>query len=314
MSGNGGGVLCGVCTCFIVIPSLIMIMMSFSSLPTVEYGLDYNAITLTVDNRTYDSAGLYFLGLGHSFIKFPRTIQTIEFNAAHDDLLHTRTLDGLPLTLGVSFQYRYIPQHLYELYRAYKLKHVHVYENTATAVIANVACNYSAYTFFNDKQGIATVMERELAKTFAHKLYAQVDALQINYIQLPMTFQDAILESIATKQNITQSRRYKDNMQVTFETLLMVARQRKNQTVIEATGVAHQRREQALGNAQVTEQQVTAEMHAYGNISTALALGASAGLDYVWWDSLHALAASGAGKEFLVGVNPQVVLPVEQSH
>jgi hypothetical protein len=28
-----------------------------------------------------------------------------------------------------------------------------------------------------------------------------------------MTFQDAILESIATKQNITQSRRYKDNMQ-----------------------------------------------------------------------------------------------------
>ena len=97
MSGNGGGTLCGVCTCFIVIPSFIMIMMSFSSLQSVEYGLDYNAITLTVDNRTYDSAGLYFLGLGHSFIKFPRTIQTIEFNAAHADLLHTRTLDGLPL-------------------------------------------------------------------------------------------------------------------------------------------------------------------------------------------------------------------------
>jgi hypothetical protein len=57
-------------------------------------------------------------------------------------------------------------------------------------------------------------MERVLAKVFAEKLYAQVDALQINYIQLPTTFQDAILESIATKQNITQSRRYKDNMQV----------------------------------------------------------------------------------------------------
>ena len=213
MSGNGGGVLCGVCFCFIVIPSIIMISMSFSSLPTVEYGLDYNAITLTVDNKTYGTAGLYFLGLGHSFIKFPRTIQTIEFNAAHRDLLHTRTLDGLPLTLGVSFQFRYIPQHLYELYRAYKLNHLHVYENTATAVIANVACNYSAYTFFNDKQGIATVMEDVLRSAFAEKLYAEVDALQINYIQLPTTFQDAILESISTKQNITQSRRYKENMQ-----------------------------------------------------------------------------------------------------
>jgi|NorSeaMetagenome_1021524.scaffolds.fasta_scaffold56485_2 hypothetical protein len=69
--------------------------------------------------------------------------------------------------------------------------------------------------------------------------------------------------------------------QVTFETLLMVAQQRKNQTVIEATGVAHQRREQALGNAQVTEQQVAAEMHAFGNISEALALGTTAGLDYI---------------------------------
>ena len=67
----------------------------------------------------------------------------------------------------------------------------------------------------------------------------------------------------------------------------MVASQRKNQTVIEATGFAHQeRREQVLGNAQVTEQQVSAEMHAYGNISEALALDATAGLDYVWWDSL----------------------------
>ena len=41
------------------------------------------------------------------------------------------------------------------------------------------------------------------------------------------------------------------------------------------------RREQALGNAQVTEQQVAAEMHAFGNISEALALGTTAGLDYI---------------------------------
>ena len=82
MSSNAGGVLCGVCTCFIVIPSIIMISMSFASLPTVEYGLDYNAITLTVDNKTFSQAGLYFLGLGHSFIKFPRTIQTIEVPGA----------------------------------------------------------------------------------------------------------------------------------------------------------------------------------------------------------------------------------------
>jgi hypothetical protein len=269
-----------------------------------------------------------------------------QFNQAHQDLLHTRTADGLPLTLGVSFQYRYIPQHLHTLYLAYKNDHVHVYENTATAVIANVACNYSAYTFFNDKQGIAAVMQQVLATQFQQKLYAQIEALQIkcatspwssdprtstglapdlltrvpagalhwgrSYIQLPDTFQNAILESISTKQNITRSSRFKENMQVTFETTLMVASQRKNQTIIEATGVANQRQQQALANAQVTEQQVSAEMYAYGNISAALGLPTASGLDYIWWDSLQALAANGEGKEFLVGVNPQVVLPVEE--
>jgi regulator of protease activity HflC (stomatin/prohibitin superfamily) len=305
------GVVCGVCTCFIVVPSAIMIAMSFASLPTVEYGLDYNAITMSVDNKTFSMAGLYFLGLGHSFIKFPRVIQTIEFNQQRHDLLHTRTSDGLPLTLGVSFQFRYIPQHLHTLYLAYKGEHLHVYENTATAVIANVACNYSAYTFFNDKQGIAAVMQSVLAEHFEKKLFAQIDALQINYIELPSSFQDAILESIATKQNITRSVRYKENMQVTFETQAMVARQRKNQTIIEAAGLANRRTQQALANAKVTEQEVLAEMNAFGNISEILGLLPTAGLDYIWWDSLHSLAANGAGKEFLVGVNPQVVLPVE---
>merc|ERR1712118_290489 len=102
-------------------------------------------------------------------------------------------------------------------------------------------------------------MQKYLNDKFTRGLYAQVEALQINQVELPASFQDAILESISTKQNITQSRRYKENMQVTFETLLMVAQQRKNQTVIEATGIANQRREQALANAQVTEQQVSAE-------------------------------------------------------
>jgi len=311
MSGGNAFTIGGVCCCFVLIPAIIMISVSFASLPTVEYGLDYNAITMTVDNTTYTQAGLYFLGLGHSFIKFPRVVQTIEFIPTHRDLLHTRTSDGLPLTLGVSFQFRYIPQHLHTLYLAYRGDHMHVYKNTATAVIANVACNYSAYTFFNDKQGIAASMQSVLSTQFAEKLYAQVEALQINYIELPISFQDAILESISTKQNITRSSRYKDNMQVTFQTNLMVSEQEKNQTIIAAAGKANQRRQQAFANAQVTEQEVTAEMNAYGNMSDTLSFGTQNGLDYIWWDSLLANAGTSAGKEFLVGVNPQVVLPVE---
>jgi len=182
---DSSSTLLGACCCFIVIPSVILIALSFQSLEPIEYGLNFNAITMSLENSTYVTAGLYFLGFGHWFIRFPRVIQTIEFNAYRGSLLHTRTSDGLPLTLGLSFQYRYIPEELHTLYLTYKGEHSTIYVNSANAVIANVACNYSAYTFFNDKQGIARDMQQTLSRVFREKLFASVEALQINQVELP---------------------------------------------------------------------------------------------------------------------------------
>lgn len=306
-----GAFLCGACVCFVLVPSIILIILSFQSLQPVEFGLNFNAITMSVENTTYSVAGLYFLGFGHWFIRYPRVVQTIEFLATgENDLLHTRTADGLPLTLGLSFQYRYMPEHLYELYQTYKGEHHPVYVNTATATIANVACNYSAYTFFNDKQGIAIAMQRELHKKFTQGLYAQIEALQISQVELPSSFQDAILESISTKQNITRNERYKENMQVTFATQLMVAKQSANQTVIRSRGNASQIVQKATANARMTEQTVRAEMSAFGNLTTKLSMSSTDGLNYIWWDTLQSDAQTddGAAKEFLVGLNPDAMI------
>lgn len=304
----GEPLLCGACVCFVLIPSVILIILSFATLEPIEYALNFNAITMSVENHTYSVAGLYFLGFGHWFIRYPRVIQTIEFMATGENsLLHTRTADGLPLTLGLSFQYRYMPEHLLQLYLTYKGEHHGVYVNTATAAIANVACNYSAYTFFNDKQGIAIAMQASLHQIFSTQLFAQIEALQINQVELPSSFQDAILESISTKQNITRSQRYKDNMEVTFATQTMVAEQTKNQTVILAHGTSNQKLQQARANALMVEQTVAAEMSAYGNITRALSFASDDQLNFMWWDGLQSAASlpgGAAGKEFLVGLDP----------
>jgi hypothetical protein len=52
--------------------------------------------------------GLHFLGIGHSFIKFPRNVQTIEFSkeaTANQPPISSRTSDGLEVILEISFQY-----------------------------------------------------------------------------------------------------------------------------------------------------------------------------------------------------------------
>jgi hypothetical protein len=67
--------------------------------------------------------------------------------------------------------------------------HLQVLDNKARATIANVACNYSAYKFFSDKQGIAAHMQRVLDRELSENLYASIDALQIETIELPYLFQ-----------------------------------------------------------------------------------------------------------------------------
>ena len=40
-----GGFMCGACMCFVVVPSVILILLSFATLEPIEYGLNFNAIT-----------------------------------------------------------------------------------------------------------------------------------------------------------------------------------------------------------------------------------------------------------------------------
>eukprot|EP00308_Calcidiscus_leptoporus_P024968 CAMPEP_0119375942 /NCGR_PEP_ID=MMETSP1334-20130426/37572_1 /TAXON_ID=127549 /ORGANISM="Calcidiscus leptoporus, Strain RCC1130" /LENGTH=337 /DNA_ID=CAMNT_0007394373 /DNA_START=198 /DNA_END=1212 /DNA_ORIENTATION=+ len=266
-------------------------------------------IYMSVSNKTFHTAGLWFLGFGHKFIKYPRVVQTLEFTPGRRGRLHTRTADGLPLTLGVSFQYRYLDNRLYELYLNFKGEHEPVYVATAAAVIANEACLHQAYAFFNDKQGIALNMTARLNTKFEESLFAHIEALQITEVELPSIFQDAIVKSISTKQEITRSMRYKENMKVTFETDVMVARQMKEQTVAISKGTARSRAELAAANTQITQQTVSAEMDAFFNVSSSLQLSPTDALDYLWWDLLKDDYADA--KEFLIGVNPAAYIRAE---
>ena len=101
---NASNVVCGICCLAVVLTIIIILSLSFQSLGQLDIGLNYNSITLQLEERVYQKAGLYFLGVGHYFLKYPRIIQTIEFVAEENDRLQTRTSDGLPVSLSVSFQ------------------------------------------------------------------------------------------------------------------------------------------------------------------------------------------------------------------
>jgi hypothetical protein len=91
----------------VIIGGGVLIILGFSTLQATEIGLDYSWISMTVDKKLYEN-GLYFIGIGHSFIKYPKMVQTVEFSKERGSqrrAIQSRTKDGLEVTLEISFQY-----------------------------------------------------------------------------------------------------------------------------------------------------------------------------------------------------------------
>ena len=106
-----------------------------------------------IDPKVHEN-GMYYLGIGHSFIKFPKNVQTIEFSherSANRGPIDSRTLDGLEVTLEISFQYVLQPEHLFNLYNKYGPFYTKVFQNVAIDILTEEATKYTAYEFFWDR-------------------------------------------------------------------------------------------------------------------------------------------------------------------
>lgn len=115
--------------------------------------MDYSWLSKTIDPVAKFN-GLYFIGIGHSFIKFPRNIQTIEFSQdrlASRPAIESRTSDGLEVILEISFQYSLQPEHLNKLYHYYGFEYSSTFQNIAIDVLTEEATGYTAYDFFMNR-------------------------------------------------------------------------------------------------------------------------------------------------------------------
>jgi hypothetical protein len=298
----------GCCCCVTVIALIVMLAVSFSQLHATQYGLDYDHIFETVSDKVY-TGGLHFLGVGHSFIKFPNTVQSVVYSQAEHDLLHARTSDGLPLILGVSFQYRLVEKQIHEMYMAYKDAHPKIVFNTGRHLCSNVAANFTAYEFFNNKQGIAKEMQLYVNKYLSGNLYCFVDAFQINTVHLPKDFEMAIQESLNTKQNITRTKKMVENIKVKLATEVLVAHKNAQSTIATARGKASAVLQESYAKANMTKQTVTAASKGYLMVKDDLKLKTQTGsnaksemVSYMYSDALSNPAMSSS--QFLVGAAP----------
>lgn len=116
-----------------------LLFFSFEMLNTDQFGLNMSDISMRLENTTY-GPGWHFIGVGHRFIKFPKTVKTIEFSSttsANLPNLLSRTNDGLEVQIEVSFQYMLDSTRLYDLYLSFSTDYEVIFERYAIDLLTS---------------------------------------------------------------------------------------------------------------------------------------------------------------------------------
>jgi regulator of protease activity HflC (stomatin/prohibitin superfamily) len=232
--------VCGTCCCCTCFCSFLLIIFGFATLEATEFGLNYSWISKSISPNVKEN-GLYFIGIGHSFIKFPKTVQTIEFSnskTANQGPIQSRTSDGLEVTLEISFQYILQKDQIYNLYTKYGGGYNYIFQNIAIHILTEEATKYTAYNFFMDRGKIKDDFQYELDKIFQQLCYSSIQFLQLRSVDLPSLFEASIQESEVKKQDIQKAKAEQNKIMIEVDTQIKAAEYQKNVIINQAEGEA----------------------------------------------------------------------------
>jgi len=205
--------------------------LSFDTLEYQEIGLNYSWISETVEDRTY-GAGRYYIGIGNSFIKFPRVVNNMYFGdeltpgiVINGPALQSRTQDGLTVRIEVSFQYKLKKEGLFELYQTFGPDYQLILLRMAIEQLTTATTKHNAHDFFIDRTGLSKEMHHLLDEHFQKHGYAEVPFFQLRTVKLPQDFEDSIQDTQVKEQEIKVAKAQQDQNRINYETSLIQAGQ-----------------------------------------------------------------------------------------
>jgi prohibitin 2 len=313
----GGG-----CFCALLIAGAIMIGCSFGVLGPTDMGLDYDSINIRINEVDLFENGRYFIGLGHEFIIFPKRLKTIRMSDQASSgggegeegeervtsQLLARTMDGLPVTLDLSFQYRLMPsaESLVKLYKDFQTDYESAYIRIARNVLRDVAADYQAFNYFYNRSVISSAMRGSLDVALMQHS-ATVQSFQLLNILLPPRFSSAIEETEIARQEI-ENAGYQQAVSITeANTRVREAERQAKIILLAANATAANITLQAGAEADVLLRQVEAEREAYKAIKEALGFNEEELLSYVW---LKAMGNRNENAQNVIGVEKPAPLEI----
>lgn len=231
-----GKIVAAVVLCVAAIITGALVNEAHDSIEPDMIGLHYDSHKEIVqdDNGQAFTAGKYYLGLGHRFLKFPATVMGMSFKE-----LHSRTSDGLGIWLSINFDYQLDPFSLMQLYRTFGTAedaeegaeplYVEMFRRIAENVLKVEATQYEANEFFTNRTTIGFRIEQRLRSEFIpQRIFAKVMSFQLLEIKLPSEFEQAVSENKLLLKDVETKTIERKRKVVEWNTTLLMEQQRVN--------------------------------------------------------------------------------------
>jgi len=262
-----------------------------------------NPGSLTIDLTKLYSPGVQFLGVGHSFIKFPTNIQEIDL--AGDSEVASRTYDGLQVSIEAKllFDLNKDVNSLASLYLMFPDGYLDAFTQIAVSVIRDVASEYTAFEFWTYRENVTNEMQSELGIRLSD-VFANLENFLLTDFTLPTDFQTALTATEAALQE--QAKVQFDISTQTTDTETAVLGSIKSADIIALQANATATSIQLDYVAEVVRVQATvaAAVAAYASLQEVLGFTDQELLTYVWLNTLSSVTTSAEMPVYLSVPSP----------
>lgn len=269
----------GCCLAFV---ASVAVFMSIGQVDQNQYGLVMNWVTKQIGDTVYHG-GTHLIYPWNTFVRFPATIQTIEFSERPlmhtSSKLHTRTKEGLGLHLSIAFEYKLNPDYIPQLYALTNLNYEGLFTRIARDQLLEAASEYEGPQYWQNRKQIGDHMRR-LVDSQLRDSYASLWGLQLLVIDLPDQYEDSITKT-QVQQQMTKTRQNEQiAASIRADIEVMGADYAKQISVIQAGADANYTLNTKLAQAEAAKRRIAAEAKALAFTRKELKLSAAAAVEY----------------------------------
>jgi regulator of protease activity HflC (stomatin/prohibitin superfamily) len=182
-----------------------------------------------------------------------------------------------------------------------------IFEKIARDVLRDVAANYNATQFFDNRKEIGASMKEELTTRLA-EVKGTIGFLQLRSIDLPDAYENIIEQKEIVRQQIQKAQYDREAATVVAETNVLLSEKTAQVQIINAQASAQAVVVQADATANSTRVRVKAESEAYSGLSGSLGFNSTELLSYLWIQAVQAHTSS----QLIINLDKPAVLNIDE--